>query len=120
MHFQRLETSCGVFELGDLQGQSPESSLAFMKSRSTVGVNSCECGGAGCEDCEEKGEGMFAHVIFTDLATGSPGAALARYLNRKWRGSVKASAVKVNPNTDSRLVVWVFSPPQAYFDWCDA
>lgn len=91
---------CGVNELSGIIHEDPFDILC------DVGVQRFDEG----KEC--------AFYIFTDIDTQKYGAALAKYITDNELGQIAASKSKINPNSDNRLRVWVWSvSDRAFHRW---
>ena len=120
MRLERLDSSCGVGEFASFQDtRSGAESVAYIAQHALNKSESvCDCECENCKECSVVPEALFALILWSDVATASPGAQLATHITgkRTW-GRVTASELAMNPNTDTNIKVWTWKPTKAFYKW---
>ena len=96
-HVSYSNISCGVEQVSNLSGRYKDPVGQFCKALRNHYERS-------------------AHYLFSDKAFNSPGFRLAAGLRKKYPGSIRMSPVAVNPNSRNEIRVWIFTPPEEFWE----
>jgi hypothetical protein len=85
--------SCGVYQLQNLDS---DSSVVVQQVANDI------------SNRITTGENTYAFLLFSDAVIAGNGASLAKYIKEKKLGSIVASRVKINPNSENKIKVWIW------------
>jgi hypothetical protein len=98
----KSKISCGVYQLWGLQGQSPT-----LLKRIAAGYKRQATSNGRREG--------FAQVIFSDAENYGNGLRFARYLERRFRGTVVSASATRSPSTQNNITTWIWTIPHTQF-----
>lgn len=105
-----LEGNCGIVELSGLK---PNGSLKdFLQEFSDTYLHEKEYGNNKCTL-------LYGMIIFSDIVPRgkgkSAGQKLAAFIGNEDLGSITASPIAKNPNSDNRIQAWMWVPNRKFF-----
>jgi hypothetical protein len=92
MYFDYFVASCGVRVCVEMSG-TPQCKMCQVAYR-----------------LSDKSSFFPAHFLFSDIVDKEGGTAFANYIRRNKLGKVVQSPIAINPNSNHKIRVWIFTP----------
>ncbi len=124
MNYTREMQCCGLAELADIAGNTPERivrdvATCMFDEQDSIRKSSSD-DYYWNENSWENAECQCPFLIFSDIREARTGKALAKYIRKHKLGAVYGSQARVNVRSGNKLRCWVWTvKKQALKKWLD-